>query len=481
MLTELLPLIKDRIRFIRLLKTTKQSVSTALDNSESTYTAVVSVNNEKGETTNSGSFSEIEEAECVRSQMQEFPFVYQLPLFPGNIIAKLQCQDKASFGLGSKSKALLIDALFDDLKRRDILYPTRRIYSAVSSAVILKYPFLADYDGSSNTIRVALRRKFKKYTQPLCSENSIAVIREKFGRPGVSGTKRKVDQVEIDQPDNSTLSKTARVKLANVIQGEDHISIKKHQDALKKEIKKQTPNFDLIQDKMKRTCGYRQLFCHAHATAEVLEEFPCLRLNIFFTADVILLYGVDVTKLEMKLLSLYNAVIKEAARRCKKYCEYSTMINKHLEETLDNGKRQDWKVMLVTLLLPSLFGEKEELFFPLPKQEIPLSPVILPQDDEWNISVDKEVLFPKTICTFSEAFQAWFAAFWIFSIEFPKGLINTCQFLEKVLLGGKGKVPNVVSKWGNRLLHLNGNTNYSSHIATRRRVECINRQGSFVS
>ncbi|XP_065669652.1 probable serine/threonine-protein kinase samkB [Hydra vulgaris] len=65
MLTELLPLIKDRIRFIRLLKTTKQSVSAALDNSESTYTvAVVSVNNEKGEKTNSDSFSEIEEAEC---------------------------------------------------------------------------------------------------------------------------------------------------------------------------------------------------------------------------------------------------------------------------------------------------------------------------------------------------------------------------------------------------------------------------------
>ncbi|XP_065640728.1 uncharacterized protein LOC105843605 isoform X6 [Hydra vulgaris] len=386
-------------------------------------------------------------------QVQVFPFVYQLPLFPDNVVAKLQCQDKASFGLGSKSKALLIDALFDDLKRRDILYPTRRIYSAVSSAIILKYPFLADYDGSSNAIRVALRRKFKKYRQPLCSENSIAVTREKFGRPGVLGRKRKVDQVEINHPDNSTLSKTARVKLANVVQGEDDISIKKHQDALKKEIKKQTSSFDIIKDKMKRTCEYRQLFCHAHTTAEVLEEFPCLRLNIFFTADVLLLYGVDVTNLKMKFLTLYDGVIKEAAKRCKKYCEYSRMINKYLEETLDNDKQQDWKVMFVTLLLPSLFGEKEELFFPLPKQQVPLSPVILSQDDEWNISVDKEVLFPKTICTFSAAFQAWFAAFWIFSIEFPKGLSNTCQFLEKVLLGGKGKVPNIVSKWGNRLLH----------------------------
>ncbi|XP_065684066.1 sterile alpha motif domain-containing protein 3-like isoform X1 [Hydra vulgaris] len=155
----------------------------------------------------------------------------------------------------------------------------------------------------------------------------------------------------------------------------------------------------------------------------------------------------------MKFLTLYDGVIKKAAKRCKKYCKYSRMINKYLEETLDNDKQQDWKVMFVTLLLPSLFGEKEELFFPLPKQQIPLSPVILSQDDEWNISVDKEVLFPKTICTFSAAFQAWFAAFWIFSIEFSKGLSNTYQFLEKVLLGGKGKVPNIVSKWGNRLWH----------------------------
>nr|XP_047135570.1 uncharacterized protein LOC124812702 [Hydra vulgaris] len=247
--------------------------------------------------------------------------------------------------------------------------------------------------------------------------------------------------LDIEGNESIVIAKSISVmsKLANVVQGEDDISIKKHQDALKNEIKKQTPSFDIIKEKMKRTCEYRQLFCHAHTTAEVLEGFPCLRLNIFFTADVLLLYGVDVTNLKMKFLTLYDGVIKEAAKRCKKYCEYSRMINKYLEKTLDNDKQQDWKVMFVTLLLPSLFGEKEELFFPLPKQQIPLSPVILSQDDEWNISVDKEVLFLKTISTFSAAFQAWFAAFWIFSIEFPKGLSNTCQFLEKVLLGGKGK------------------------------------------
>ena len=37
----------------------------------------------------------------------------------------------------------------------------------------------------------------------------------------------------------------------------------------------------MIKDKIKRTCGCRQLFCHAHTTAEVLEEFACLRLNVF--------------------------------------------------------------------------------------------------------------------------------------------------------------------------------------------------------
>jgi hypothetical protein len=38
---------------------------------------------------------------------------------------------------------------------------------------------------------MALRRKFKCSRQPLCSTDAVADFRQKFGRPGISGRKRK--------------------------------------------------------------------------------------------------------------------------------------------------------------------------------------------------------------------------------------------------------------------------------------------------
>jgi hypothetical protein len=53
------------------------------------------------------------------------------------------------------------------------------------------------------SIRMCLRRKFKKFRQPLVSSDKVAEIRAKFGRPGVSGRKRKVQQ----STDNTELKK----------------------------------------------------------------------------------------------------------------------------------------------------------------------------------------------------------------------------------------------------------------------------------
>jgi len=41
------------------------------------------------------------------------------------------------------------------------------------------------------SIRMGIRRKFKKYRQPLVSSEKVAEVRARFGRPGVSGRKRK--------------------------------------------------------------------------------------------------------------------------------------------------------------------------------------------------------------------------------------------------------------------------------------------------
>ena len=47
--------------------------------------------------------------------------VYRLPRFPEHVQAVLSASDPKLFSPGSKCKRLLIDALYADLRKRDIL------------------------------------------------------------------------------------------------------------------------------------------------------------------------------------------------------------------------------------------------------------------------------------------------------------------------------------------------------------------------
>jgi hypothetical protein len=62
-----------------------------------------------------------------------------------------------------------------------------------------------------SSIRMALRRKFKCSRQPLCSSDAVADFRQKFGRPGVSGRKRKHGDGDMEM--EAELVKTIRGKV----------------------------------------------------------------------------------------------------------------------------------------------------------------------------------------------------------------------------------------------------------------------------
>jgi len=81
-----------------------------------------------------------------------------------------------------------------------------------------------------------------------------------------------------------------------------------------------------------------------------------------------------------------------------------------------------------------------------------LTPTIFGINNSYNITVDNVVVLAACTCSFQKAVQAWFAAFFIFSIKYPSKLTNTCKFVEKILLKGCGKAPSKVRKWANRLL-----------------------------
>jgi hypothetical protein len=84
-------------------------------------------------------------------------------------------------------------------------------------------------------------------------------------------------------------------------------------------------------------------------------------------------------------------------------------------------------------------------------QDNPVTPHIKTIGTLYSLTVDGQTIF-TSLKSFNLALQCWFAAFWIFQVEYPHGLQKCCEFVEKVLLGGKGKASAGVARWANRLL-----------------------------
>jgi len=50
---------------------------------------------------------------------------------------------------------------------------------------------------------------------------------------------------------------------------------------MKSEMKKKKPNRSIIREAMKRTTAHRENYCREHTTADVLQEFPVLKIRLF--------------------------------------------------------------------------------------------------------------------------------------------------------------------------------------------------------
>ena len=66
------------------------------------------------------------------------------------------------------------------------------------------------------------------------------------------------------------------------------------------------------------------------------------------------------------------------------------------------------------------------------------APVILRDSTGGHIYIDDVPLLLQRVATFLEAIEAWWQAYWCFSLEYPIQLRKTCLFIEHVLVGFKG-------------------------------------------
>jgi len=72
-------------------------------------------------------------------------------------------------------------------------------------------------------------------------------------------------------------------------------------------------------------------------------------------------------------------------------------------------------------------------------------------EENYSLVMDGQSILQSNVVSYKHALEAWFATFWIFSVAYPHRLVNTCTFIEKVLLRRCGRVPSVVRKWSNQL------------------------------
>jgi hypothetical protein len=87
--------------------------------------------------------------------------------------------------------------------------------------------------------------------------------------------------------------------------------------------------------------------------------------------------------------------------------------------------------------------------------------------DTWTLYFDGYKLV-ENMTSFTAAFQAWFAVFWVYSVEYPKKLLYTCLFLEKFVFGRSVSVPGPVTRLANKVIM----TKSTSSASTSASVVC---------
>lgn len=80
------------------------------------------------------------------------------------------------------------------------------------------------------------------------------------------------------------------------------------------------------------------------------------------------------------------------------------------------------------------------------------TPCIIGVESDLNVSIDNTSLLNVTLASFKQVVEVWMASFWVFCVEYPLSIKNTCIFLERVIMKKGGKMPSIVRKWSNRLM-----------------------------
>ncbi|XP_066542286.1 sterile alpha motif domain-containing protein 3-like isoform X2 [Hoplias malabaricus] len=353
--------------------------------------------------------------------------------FPPLLLAALEWRDpELKSSKKSKIRTLLLQALFDQLSSKT-LYPSHNQYVQLLSSLITVYPCLRENFGSGfDALHESLKNKFKKERCPLISDDEVLRMRTKFAIPG-SGRKRTSEVVQLQFKAGRRLAVNGAVATEVCMEERNITEIVK---TMAEEVKKVRPNMLFLQEQMTKTRGYRRTYISSHSTREILMEFPCLKLPEILLLEMKDLQHIDIDKQVTTVLSKMAPMILLRASR--------TAVIKRCLETIEDCQegpvKKGLQLEAAILCLPSLFSEDSSLLFTAEESDtldIVTPQIILSGCKEGvplqyslvKVTMDKEIMVDD--CTdVSLALGVLFGTYFVFGVEYPKGLKKTLTFLE---------------------------------------------------
>ncbi|XP_077103082.1 sterile alpha motif domain-containing protein 3-like [Siphateles boraxobius] len=324
----------------------------------------------------------------------------------------------------TKLRNLLIQALFDHLSKKT-MYPTHLQYIELLSNVIMDHPFLRESIGSGyDSLLESLRNKFKKERQPLVANNEIQRMKERWAR-------RK-------QP-----LQTAEAYPSTMVDaGEDERSIREHLRVMKEETEKLRPNIELLKERMALIKCYRKNFVSNHSTEETISEFPCFRLAKMLLWDLRDHTNVDVDQQILSQLSVMAPQVLQVSRS-----PLREKFRRVIDDCEDGRLKKGLQLEAAILLLPALFKEDPGLLFEVEGHaqtcppDTPTPKMVLKgcreghpmQYDHIVIMLDGQSITEESE-DISMALGLVLCVYFLFGIQYPKGLKKTLTFLECVVL-----------------------------------------------
>ncbi|XP_066988210.1 uncharacterized protein [Macrobrachium rosenbergii] len=178
-------------------------------------------------------------------------------------------------------------------------------------------------------------------------------MKQKFGRPGVSGRKRTLQPLSDNELHKRQRPLYVGEDDSDVGQlAEDAVTIRKHTDWLKREAGRQQLDKDGINHRLKKIKTQRREFLKVNSITDGLQEYPILRHRPWLVGEPFLQYGINSIGVLDQILAVLEKLENKTRYKCKLFDEYRQEKDSELQTTIDEAEKKGAVGVLVVTLKP---------------------------------------------------------------------------------------------------------------------------------